>query len=210
MVLVGCTALPPAPSTVETKFDEVMSAAVAVQGILQHSSQFDAFLVAAYADHALIGMLREELKQPVVGVLDASLFAARSLGGRFGIVCAGDRAKTGIEDAVRGAGFGSFCVGVRSCGAGVPGREREEVLRVAGQVGKELVGDGADGVLLGCVGMKGLKEAVEEAVGEDVQVVDGVVAGVHHLIGLCRMGAKTAKRGAYASSASTRQKRGQD
>lgn len=206
-MLVGCTALPPAPSAVESKFDEVMSAAVAVQGIMQHAGQFDAFLVAAYSDHALIGMLREELRQPVVGVLEASLFAARSLGGRFGIVCTGERARTGLEDAIRGAGFGNFCVGVRSCGVNVPGREKEEVLRVAGQVGKELAGDGADVVLLGCVGMKWLKEAVEEAVGEDVQVIDGVVAGVHHLIGLCRMGARTAKRGAYASS---RQKKGQD
>ncbi|KAF3004422.1 hypothetical protein E8E13_010367 [Curvularia kusanoi] len=210
VVLVGCTALEPAPSAVEGKFDEVMSAAVAVQGILQHASGFDAFLVASFGEHALVGMLREELTQPVVGIMEGGLFAARSLGRRFGIVCAGERARVGIEDAVRGMGFGGFCVGVRGCGMGEAGREKAEVLRIAGQVAKEMVGDGADVVLLGCVGVSGLKEAIEGAVGDDVQVVDGVVAGVHHLIGLCRMGAKTAKKGAYASSAAARQRRGQD
>ncbi|KAF1934110.1 uncharacterized protein M421DRAFT_51380 [Didymella exigua CBS 183.55] len=213
VVLVGCTALEPAPSAVEGKFDDVMSAAVAVQGILQHASQFDAFLIACYSDHALIRMLREELTQPVVGIMEASLFAARTLGTRFGIICSGPRSKYTLEDTVRSSGFDNFCVGVRSCNLGVLGlkeRPRDEVLRIMGQVGRELAGDGADVILLGCTGMADLKSAVEEAVGEDVQVIDGVVAGVHHLIGLCRMGVKTAKKGAYASSTTARQRRGQD
>ncbi|KAH6620433.1 Asp/Glu/Hydantoin racemase-domain-containing protein [Boeremia exigua] len=213
VVLVGCTALPPAPSAIEGKFDDVMSAAVAVQGILQHAGQFDAFLVASYSDHALIAMLREELTQPVVGIFEASLFAAQTLGSRFGVLCSGARARYTLEDSVRSSGFAGFCVGVRSCEIGVLGlqeRPRDEVMRVVGQVGKELVADGADVVLLGFAGMADLKAAVEEAVGEDVQVIDGVVAGVHHLIGLCRMGSKTAKRGAYASSGETRERRGQD
>ena len=213
VVLVGCTALEPAPSAVEGKFDDIMSAAVAVQGILQHADQFDAFLVACYSDHALIKMLREELTQPVVGIMEASLFAARTLGSRFGIICSGPRSRYTLEDTVRSSGFANFCVGVRSCDLGVLGlkeKPRQEVLRIMGQVGEELVGDGADVILLGCAGMADLKSAVEEAVGEDVQVIDGVVAGVHHLIGLCRMGTRTAKKGAYASSAAARQRRGQD
>ncbi|KZM19626.1 hydrolase [Ascochyta rabiei] len=213
VVLVGCTAIEPAPSAVESTFDDVMSAAVAVQGILQHANQFDAFLIACYSDHALIKMLREELTQPVVGIMEASLFAARTLGTRFGIICSGPRSKYTLEDTVRNSGFAGFCAGVRSCDLGVLGlkeRPRHEVLRIMRQVSKELVGDGADVILLGCAGMADLKPAVEEAVGDDVQVIDGVVAGVHHLIGLCRMGARTAKKGTYASSAAARQKRGQD
>jgi Asp/Glu/hydantoin racemase len=213
VVLVGCTALEPAPSAIEGKFDDVMSAAVAVQGILQHANQYDAFLVACYSDHALIRMLREELTQPVVGIMEASLFAARSLGSRFGIICSGPRSKYTLEDTVRSSGFGGFCAGVRSCDLGVLGlqdKPKHEVLRVMGEVGKKLVEDGADVILLGCAGMADLKPVVEQAVGDDVQVIDGVVAGVHHLIGLCRMGMRTAKRGAYTSSAAARSKRGQD
>lgn len=213
VTLVGCTALEPAPSAIEGKFDDVMSAAVAVQGILQHASSYDAFLVACYSDHALIKMLREELTQPVVGIMEASLFVARTLGSRFGIICSGSRSKYTLEDTVRSSGFAGFCAGVRSCDLGVLGLKetpRHEVLRVMGEMGRKLVEDGADVILLGCAGMADLKPAVEQAVGEDVQVIDGVAAGVHHLIGLCRMGMRTAKRGAYASSAAGRQKRGQD
>lgn len=71
--------------------------------------------------------------------------------------------------------------------------------------------DGADVLTLGCAGMTDMKVAVEEAVGPmAVQVVDGVVAGVHHLVGLVRMGGKTAKIGVYRSSKVAREKRVQD
>jgi Asp/Glu/hydantoin racemase len=43
-----------------------------------------------------------------------------------------------------------------------------------------------------------------------VQVVDGVVAGVHHLVGIVRMGGKTAKRGVHRSSLVARESRGQE
>ncbi len=58
--------------------------------------------------------------------------------------------------------------------------------------------------------MSDMKQAVEQAVGEDVQVVDGLVAGVHHLSGLVRVGARTAKNGMYTSSAEKRRLRGQE
>ncbi len=154
-----------------------MSAGVSVPGILQHADQYDAFLVACYSDHALIRMLREELTQPVVGIMEASLFCARSLGGRFGIIASGPRSKYTLEDAVRSSGLAGFCAGVRSCDTGVLGlkdRPRDEVLGVMGEVGKKLVGDGADVVVLGCAGMADLKGKVEEAVGRDVQVVDSI------------------------------------
>lgn len=77
-------------------------------------------------------------------------------------------------------------------------------------VAKDLVVKGADTLTLGCAGMTMLKPAVEKAVGNDVQVIDGAIAGVHHLVGIVRMGGKTAKAGMYASSAAGRKARGQD
>ena len=103
--------------------------------------------------------------------------------------------------------------GVGSCNLGVLDLERKpqiEVLSIMQSVAKDLVSKGAEVLTLGCAGMSDMKIAVEEAVGKDVQVVDGAVAGVHHLSGLVRMGCKTAKAGMYASSADKRQLRGQD
>ena len=213
--VVGFTAPAPAPTAIEGNYDSVMSGAASMRAImsLQEREGYDAFLVACYSDHSLIRMLREEFDAPVIGIMEASLFAARTLGARFGIVATSNRSKVMHEDAVRHYGMEGFCAGVLSCHLGVLDLERKpraQVLATMQDVGKKLVGQGAEVLTLGCAGMSDMKAAVEEAVGEDVQVVDGAVAGVHHLSGLVRLGGKTAKGGLYASSAKGRKLRGQE
>jgi Asp/Glu/hydantoin racemase len=203
-----------APSAIEGHVDNVLSSAASFRAILSTADQYDAFLVACYSDHALTNMLREEFGQPTIGIMEASLLAAKSLGGRFGIVATGGRSKYSLEDAVHKYGLDSYCAGVRSCNVGVLDLERKpevEVLAIMCRVATELVeDDGADVITLGCAGMSRLKAAVEKAVGDDVQVIDGVLAGVQILAGLVRMGGRTAKKGVYRSSKVAREKRAQN
>ncbi|KAL4778399.1 carbon-nitrogen hydrolase [Aspergillus varians] len=209
----GFTSPNPAPTAIEGSLDAVLSTAAAVRAVIPIAEQYDAFLVACYSDHPLIKALREELTAPVVGIMEASLFAARTLGGRFGVVVTSSRSAVLHTDSIRNYGLEGFSVGVESCGLGVLGLERkgeEVVLNAMCDAARELVRRGADTVTLGCAGMTRLKEAVEEAVGPDVQVIDGVVAGVHHLVGILRMGGRTAKKGIYASSRAGREARGQE
>lgn len=212
VTVYGFTAPKPAPSAIEGKFDNIMSAAASARAIIPIADQYDAFLVACYSDHALTKMLREELSRPVVGIMEASLFAARTVGGRFGIIATSQRSRYTLEDSVRHYGLEGFCAGVRSCSLGVlelESRPEKEVLPIMCDVGLRLVQDGADVLTLGCAGMTNMKSAVERAVGEKVQVIDGVLAGVQHLVGLCRLSVRTAKKGVYASSADGRERRGQ-
>ncbi|KAI9923442.1 hypothetical protein MW887_009323 [Aspergillus wentii] len=209
----GFTAPVPAPTAVEGVLDAVMSTATTIRAILSQTDQYDAFLVTCYSDHPLIRALREELSAPVIGIMEASLFAARTVGNRFGVVATSSRSTVLHEDAIRHYGFDRFCVGVESCGLGVLGLDNQDegvVLQAMSEAATRLVEKGADTITLGCAGMAKLKGVVEEAIGEDVQVVDGVVAGVHHLIGMIRMGSKTAKRGVYTSSREGRMARKQD
>ncbi|GKZ31060.1 hypothetical protein AbraIFM66950_011028 [Aspergillus brasiliensis] len=217
--LVPFTSPIPAPSAIEGSLDAVLSAAAAVRAILPTADQYDAFLVACFSDHPLVYALREELSAPVVGIMEAGLLAARTIGGRFGVVVTSERSKVIHADAVRKFGLGGFCAGVEACGMGVlelddtKGVEGKDVVGAMCAAAKRLVDSaGADVIVLGCAGMMKLKGAVEEAVGGDgdVQVVDGVVAGVQHLVGLVRMGVRTAKKGAYASSRAARVARGQE
>ncbi|KAK5113165.1 hypothetical protein LTR85_010983 [Meristemomyces frigidus] len=213
--VVGFTSPAPAPSAIEGNFDNIMSAAAAARTLIpiQAREGYSAILVACYSDHALIRMLREEFDVPVIGIMEASLFAARTLGARFGIVATSNRSKVMHTDAVRHYGMEGFCAGVESCNLGVLDLERkprQQVLGIMQEVARTLVGKGAEVLTLGCAGMTDMVAAVKEAAGEDVQVVDGVVAGVHHLIGLVRLGGKTAKSGLYASSAIGRKLRGQE
>ena len=212
---VGFTAPQPAPLAVEGNFDNIMSAAAAMRALcpLQAREGYNAILVACYSDHALTRMCREEFDVPVIGIMEASLFAARTLGARFGIVATSRRSRVMHEDAVRHYGMEGFCAGVGSCNLGVLDLERKsrkEVLGIMQDVARKLVDQGAEVLTLGCAGMSDMKQAVEEAVGDEVQVIDGVIAGVHHLAGLVRFGAKTAKNGMYMSSAAKRKLRGQE
>lgn len=214
--VVGFTSPAPAPSAIEGNFDNVMSAATAARAIvpIQSRENYDAILVACYSDHALIRMLREEFAVPVIGIMEASLFAARTLGARFGIVATSKRSRIMHGDTVRHYGMDGFCAGIASCDLGVldlERRDRKEVLGIMQEAARRLVAQGAEVLTLGCAGMTDMKLAVEEAVGEDgVRVVDGVVAGVHHLVGIVRLGGKTAKGGMYASSSKGRKLRGQE
>lgn len=212
---VPFTAPHPAPLAVEGNADNALSGAAALRALLplQARERYDAVLVACYSDHSLIRACREELDVPVVGIMEASLFAARTLGGRFGIVATSRRSKVMHEDAVRHYGMEGFCAGVEAVELGVLELERKARGEVVGRMeaaAGRLVERGAEVVTLGCAGMSDMKVAVERVVGEEVQVVDGVLAGVQHLVGLVRMGCKTAKGGLYTSSAEKRRLRGQD
>ena len=48
---------------------------------------------------SLIDALREEFTQPTIGIMEASLYTARMLGARFGIVATAARSKFMQEDA---------------------------------------------------------------------------------------------------------------
>ncbi|KAK6435079.1 hypothetical protein LTR95_008735 [Oleoguttula sp. CCFEE 5521] len=211
----GFTSPHPGPTAIEGAVDNVLSSAAAFRALLplQENEHYDAILVACYSSHALIPMLREELDVPIIGIMEASLFYARTLGARIGVVSTSSRSAIAHRDSFAGYGFSSCLAGLRSCDLGVLDLERlprQQVLDRMKIVAKELVElDGADVLTLGCAGMTDMQAAVQEAVGGEVQVVDGVVAGGQHLIGVVRMGGETAKRGLWRSSRAGREARGQ-
>ena len=95
-------------------------------------NSYDAFLVACFSAHPLINALREEVKGPVIGIMEASLYAARMLGGRLGIINTGARSQLMAEDAIRSYGLEEYSVGVESTGYGVlelETRPKEEVCK---------------------------------------------------------------------------------
>ncbi|KAH9826588.1 putative hydantoin racemase [Teratosphaeria destructans] len=214
--LVPFTAPEPAPTAIEGAVDNILSSAASFRAILtlQQAENYDAILVACYSDHGLIKMLREEFDVPVIGIMEASLFAARTLGARFGIIATGPRSKVRLADEMRTYGMEKWCAGIESCDLGVLGlhSNSEDLVHAKLQnAARSLVVKGAEVITLGCAGMADMKAAVENAVREDgVQVVDGVLAGVHHLVGMVRMSCRTATRGLYAASSEGRKNRQQE
>lgn len=215
--VTGFTAPRPTPSAIEGHLDGVLSAAAAVRAVAPIASNYDAFLVACFSAHPLINALREEVSGPVIGIMEASLYSARMLGGRLGVVATGGRSKIMHEDAIRYYGLDGFSVGCETTNLGVLELERlprDKVLGLVGEAARRLVQEkGADCIALGCAGMTEMKIRCEEAVRSKdaiAQVIDGVGVGVQILIGLVREGHVTAKGGIFRSAQDGRRARGQD
>ncbi|KAK7993255.1 hypothetical protein PG989_006636 [Apiospora arundinis] len=213
----GFTAPRPAPSAIEGRVDGILSSAECLRAIVPMQARFDAFLVCCFSHHPLVDALREEVAQPVLGIMEAALYAARMCGSRLGVVTTSERSAVNHELAVAAYGFERYSVGCAASRISVldlDSQPREVVL--AGVVGaaRKLVEErGADAVCLGCAGMTGVREACEEALGtaeRQVMVVDGVAVGVQFLIALVRDGLGTAKRGAYQPAKAGRDARNQE
>ncbi|KAF4120833.1 Asp/Glu/Hydantoin racemase [Geosmithia morbida] len=223
VTVYGFTGPETSPSAIEGRVDWVLSASDCFRGLsrlLGSSHDFDAFLVACFSAHPLIDMLREEYAQPTIGIMEAALYASRMCGDRLGILTTSERSSLlHAQSAAQVYGLGAFSVGCETGHVSVLELEsepRQLVTANLASAAKRLTARGADCICLGCSGMTELVEACEEAVAESsqdtplVNIVDGVVTGVHMLTALVNSGLKTAKGGAYRSSAAGRARRGQD
>jgi Asp/Glu/hydantoin racemase len=215
--VTGLTPPHPTPSAIEGHVDGVMSAAAAIRAVAPIAANYDAFLVACFSAHPLINALREEVEGPVIGIMEAGLYASRMLGGRLGIVSISARSKIMHEDAIRNYGLEGYSVGCETTGLGVlelESRPQHEVLGLVAGAARRLVEErGADCICLGCAGMIEMKQSCEEAVNSakgNAMVIDGVGIGVHFLIALVRENQRTAKGGVFKSAAEGRKARGQD
>ncbi|KAG0686460.1 hypothetical protein C6P40_004005 [Pichia californica] len=214
-IIYGYTAPSTAPTTVEGHLDGVISSADVMRDAYNLIKDADACLVACFSEHPLINCIREEFDMPVCGIMEAAMYTAKLIGGRFGVITTVYRSQIRHEDGVKNYGISNGCAGLLSTGlkvAELHTKPREEVLEIMKSVATTLVLEKqADTLLLGCAGMTDMKMAVEEAVEPyGVIVIDGVISGVNILSGILRSGLKTSKRGLFCSSLESRLSRGQD
>jgi Asp/Glu/hydantoin racemase len=212
--VTGFTAPYPAPTAIESYSDAVLSAETCLRALAPLNEKYDAFLVACYSKHPLIEALREEVFAPVIGIMEASLYASRVIGGRFGIVATNVRSKLTQGEAVRAYGLEAFYVGSEATELGVlelGSQPRAMVLERVADATRRLLEKGADCICLGCAGMTDMKEMVVETVAlrDGVNVIDGVVVGVEMLIAFVRAELWTSKEGIYRSAETRRSERGQ-
>ncbi|KAJ5640744.1 hypothetical protein N7528_000369 [Penicillium herquei] len=215
VIVHGFTAPQPAPTAIESQTDAVLSTEACIRAIKPTASQYDAFLVACFRYHPLIAVLKEEFPQPVLGIMEAAMYAARMLGDKMGIICTSDRSMLTHSRTVSAYGFADYFAGCESAKLGVlelDSKPKDEVYaNIIQKLGQLVQNDAADCVLLGCAGMAELRTVCEEAVeGTGVRIIDGVTVGVQFLIALVRENLQTAKSGVYRDSSADRVKRDQN
>ncbi len=189
------------PRSIESIYDELLSCGPCLEVLIANRAEFDGFIIACYGNHPVIYAAREILSQPVVGIMEASLYLACTVGRTFSVISSGDRAVTMFLDAVKAFGLEGRCASVRSTGTPVLALEGPEKLNVEEliliEARKAVEEDGAEVISLGCAGMTGLKHDIEQSLG--MPVLDPVECGYRLLETLASAGICQSRAGLYAT-----------
>ena len=191
------------PRSIESIYDELLSAAGTLELLISELDNFDAFVIACYSDHPTIYAAREITDKPVLGIAEASMYLACMVGRKFSIVTTNDEWEPLLWDAVHHYGLTGRCASVRTTGMAVldleAGGEQDTFSLILTGARQAIETDGAEVICLGCAGMAGLDKQLEESLG--APVIDGVVGALKLLEGMLSYGLHTSKRLAYATPA---------
>jgi len=181
------------PRTIESYYDDFLAVPGVLEEIMTADEEVDAFINACWGDPG-IDACREVTAKPVVGIAEASMYVANMLGAEFSVATILPRARDFIEERVRTAGLWGQCASVRCTELTVA--ETEETREAATEAlydaaERAVAEDGAEAICLGCAGMGGLDEPLEERL--PVPVVDSVAAAGVITEGMVRLGKATSK-----------------
>lgn len=188
------------PESVESYYDEYL----AIPGILEQiildrdSDAFsDAFIVACWGDPGLEAA-REITTKPVIGISEASLYVANMLAAKWSVVTTLHRVRDMVEKTIVKTGLTDRCASVRTTRLSVLETEQDrattlDVLTEASRLA--IQADGAEAICLGCAGMSGLEQELEDRLG--VPVIDAVAAAVKMAESLVSLGKNTSKQLTY-------------
>lgn len=188
------------PRSIESIYDEILSAPGTLETALKHIDSCDAVIFACYSDHPVIYGMREITEKPVLGIAEASMYLACMVGNQFSVVTTNREWEPLLWEAVRHYGLTERCVSVRSTGMEVLALEsakpEETYQRILEAARDAMEIDGAEVICLGCAGMTGLDKDLEKELG--IPVIDGVVAAIKLMEGMVGYGLKTSKRLTYS------------
>lgn len=173
----------------------------ALDALAKDRGRKDAVVLACFGDPGLAA-LKEIAPMPVVGMAEASILQACTLGRRFSIVTGGERWKPMLEEFVAGQGLASRLASVRTVaptGADIARNPKAAMALLAKGCQACVKEDRADTVILGGAGLAGLAARLEGKV--DVPLLDGVACAISMAESLARQKPAKAKSGAFSPPA---------
>jgi Asp/Glu/hydantoin racemase len=185
-------------SYVATRPEAVIAGHAVLDAVASFGEPVDAVVVAAFGDPGLAAA-KELFDVPVVGITEAALLTAWTLGRRIGIVCMSPRLATWYRECAEAHGLAARLVGVRSLPAAPVdvSRAREQTRDAMTELCKQVVGsDGAEVVIVGGGPLTGLARDLAGDV--DVPLLDGVACAVVLAESLVRLAPRPPARGSYA------------
>ncbi len=186
------------PPSADGFYDSFRTAAAVLETLTELDGSYDGVVLAGFGEHGREGA-RQLLDVPVVDITEAAAIAACLVGHRFGVVTTGRTAVGQIQDSLHTFGLAHRCVSVRATGIAVLDLDDavEHTVQAFAEVGRRVIEEGADTIVLGCAGLSRFREVLSARL--EVPVVDGVTAAVAMCEGLVRIGLRTSKAGAFAA-----------
>jgi allantoin racemase len=185
------------PVSIEGYYDEALSLPGLLIEIHNGEAQgADAHVIACFDDTGL-DAARQIATAPVIGIGEAACHAAMLIANRFTVVTTLERSIPALEHNLLKYGL-ERRARVRAAEVPVLALEDEGSdarARIDAEIGRALVDDRAEAIVLGCAGMA--KLARDLSVQHLCPVIDGVGAAVKLGEMLCALGIKTSKRGGY-------------
>ena len=180
------------PTTIETYYDEYLAIPGILEEIIKDEANFDAFVLACWGDPG-IEAAREITTKPVIGIAEASLYVANTLGAKWGVVTTLERTKHQVEKTVEKVGLWSHCVQVLCSDLPVASTEddRDGTADILEQGARQVIAKGAEVIILGCAGMSGLDQILSARLG--LPVIDSVAAAIVYAEALVQLGKRTSK-----------------
>jgi allantoin racemase len=184
---IACVTLAEGPPAVESQrdVDSVPGPLLRMAARLENAAA--AFVVACFSDPGMHS-LREQSRQPVLGIAESGVLTALTLGQRFGVIAI---LPNSIPRHLRYFGAmgvmsrfaGDLPAGLRVHELADPGRTLDRMTEVGQTLRDE---HGADVLVMGCAGMAPYREPLEKALG--IPVVEPTQAAVTMAIGRVRLG----------------------
>lgn len=182
---IRCLTLAEGPPGIESQLQADLTIAPMLK---LAAAQNDAagYVIACFGDPGLHA-LRDQTPLPVVGIQEASVMTALSLGQRFGVIAI---LPTSIPRHLRAFGaMGALdrMAGDRALGLGVAdlGNEAKSLDAMIATGNRLRDEDGADVLIMGCAGMAHYREPLEEATG--LPIVEPTQAATSMALGQIRL-----------------------
>ena len=188
---------PGGPVSIEGYYDEALS----VPGLLlmiQTVPAFDAVIIACFDDTGL-DAARCLTDRPVIGIGEAAYHFAAMLANKFSVVTTLARSVPALEHNLHKYGLAARCARVRSSEVAVLELEHsgsDACNRISAEIGRAVVEDRAEAIVLGCAGMADLAGRLQAEHG--LPVLDGVACAVRMAEAMVGLGMRTSRLGGYA------------
>lgn len=173
-------------ASIEAYYDEMLVAPDILRIVKEAEEDgFDGVFIDCFGDPAL-DAARELVEIPVVGPGSASMHIAAEIAHRFSVVSVLENILPLLEDMAVKTGVGDKLASARSVDIPVLELEDEQKLinALTDESKKAIEEDGAHAIVLGCTGMMGVSEIIEENLkkeGYDVPVIYPVALAIRYL-----------------------------